>query len=115
MPRPRKPAEVLELSGAFAMHPDRRRAGGPKAKGPIGDPPGHLAPEEAAAWCEFTGDALAGVLTSGNRFAVEAVCRLMAEARRESSARGRGKRPDGLPRAARATPASRSRVAPVAL
>ncbi len=55
MPRLRKPLEVLELSGVF--RPDRhgQRCAAPKSERSIGAPPACLAPDEAAAWCEFVG------------------------------------------------------------
>jgi hypothetical protein len=48
MPRPRKPVETLQATGAF--RPDRHtlRAAAPKSALPIGDPPPSLAPAEAA-------------------------------------------------------------------
>ena len=113
MPAYRKPTELLELSGAFEKNPQRRRPIGPKSERPVGDPPPHLAPDEAAAWREFCRDAPAGVLTSGDRWALEATVRLIAK----------GRRPEGLLAAELghlrallgemgATPASRSRVLP---
>ncbi len=66
--RRHKPVEVLELTGAF--RPDRHaaRKAAPKSAEPVGDPPAHLPPEVAAAWCEFVQHAPAGVLTSGDRW-----------------------------------------------
>jgi len=80
----RKPTdEVLELTGAFLKDPTRRRLPGPKSGLPIGGPPEHLAPHEAAAWLEFVANAPAGVLTGGDRWVLEIACRLMAKSRRE--------------------------------
>ncbi len=56
----RKPTELLALSGAFEKDPQRRRPVGPKSPHPIGDPPACLAPDEAAAWRGFVGDAPLG-------------------------------------------------------
>ncbi len=78
MPAYRKPTELLALSGAFEKTPQRRRPIGPKSDKPIGEPPGYLAPDEAAAWREFVRDAPAGVLTGGDRWILEAPCRLVA-------------------------------------
>ena len=83
MPPPRKPTGVLELSGAFEKDPKRRRPPSPKSAEPIGDPLARLAPDEAACWREFCRDAPAGMLTSGDRWALEALARLMAKSRRE--------------------------------
>jgi hypothetical protein len=68
----RKPTdEVLELTGAFLKDPTRRRLPGPKSGLPVGGPPEHLAPHEAAAWLEFVANAPAGVLTGGDRWVLE--------------------------------------------
>jgi hypothetical protein len=80
MPAHRRPTELLELSGAFDKDPARRRPVGPKSDRPIGDPPPCLGPDEAACWREFCRDAPAGVLTSADRWALEALARLMARA-----------------------------------
>ncbi len=113
MPRPRKPLELLELTGGY--RPDRhgQRRAAPKSERPIGDPPPHLAPDEREAWREFVADAPAGVLTSGDRLALECLARLVAK----------GRRPGGLSGAELgqlrgflsemgASPASRSKVLP---
>ncbi len=113
MARPAKPLELLELSGAYRPDRHARRRAAPKSPHPIGDPPAHLAPDEAAAWREFCRDAPAGVLTSADRVALEMLARLIAK----------GRRPEGLTGAELghlrallgemgATPASRSRVLP---
>ena len=113
MPTPRKPLKVLELSGAYRADRHGQRRAAPKSDRPIGDPPACLAPDEAAAWREFVSNAPAGVLTSGDRWALEAVARLMAK----------GRRPGGLSGAELgqlrgflselgASPASRGRVLP---
>lgn len=50
MGRPRLPAQVLELRGAFAAHPERRREDAPGA-GPFDlSPPAGLTGEEIGAW-----------------------------------------------------------------
>jgi hypothetical protein len=82
MPQPRKPVEVLGLSGTF--RPDRhgQRRVAPKSPHPIGDPPPSLAADEAGCWREFVSNAPAGVLTAGDRWALEALARLHAKSRR---------------------------------
>ena len=82
MARPREPTELLILTGGYRPDRHARRRSAPKSERPIGEPPGHLAPDEAAAWREFCRDAPAGVLTSGDRWAVELVARLVAKGRR---------------------------------
>ncbi len=83
MPRPRKPLELFELSGAYRPDRQGQRRAAPKSPRPIGEPPACLAADEAACWAEFVSNAPAGVLTSGDRWALEAVARLMAKSRRE--------------------------------
>jgi hypothetical protein len=117
MPAYRKPTELLALSGAFEKNPQRRRENrqrrrpiGPKSDKPIGDPPAHLAPDEAAAWREYLRDAPAGVLTGYDRWALEAVCRLVAKARREGLTGGELGILRGFLAELGASPAARGRV-----
>ena len=118
MPAYRKPTELLELSGAFAKNPQRRRPVrrrpvAPKSPHPIGDPPACLGPDEAAAWREFCRDAPAGVLTSGDRAALEATARLIAKARRPGGLSGAELgHLRGFLSELGASPASRGRVLP---
>jgi len=56
MPRPRKPLELLHLTGGYRGDRHGRRQAAPKASAPIGDPPAHLAPDDAEAWREFVGN-----------------------------------------------------------
>lgn len=83
MPAPRKPTEVLSLTGAFRKNPQRARPVGPKSSRPLGDPPAYMAEDEAACWAEFVANGPAGVLTSGDREVVELIARLMAKFRRD--------------------------------
>jgi hypothetical protein len=82
MPTPRKPVEVLELSGGYRADRHARRRAAPKSPHPIGEPPPSLQADEADCWREFCRDAPAGVLTSGDRWTLEATCRLVAKSRR---------------------------------
>lgn len=83
MPRPRKPTEVLELTGAFRRNPQRKREVGAKSEKGLGTPPAHLSAAETACWREVVGNAPAGVLTSADRPLVEIVARLMARFRED--------------------------------
>jgi hypothetical protein len=83
MPRPRTPVELLQLNGGFRADRHGRRQAAPKSTLPIGEPPAHLADDEAAAWREHVRDAAPGVLTSGDRWALEAFARLLAKSRRQ--------------------------------
>ena len=113
MARPAKPVELHELSDTYRRDRHARRRAAPKSPHPIGDPPACLAPDEAAAWREFCRDAPAGVLTSGDRWAVELVARLVAKGRRPGGLTGAELgHLRGLLGECGATPASRSRVLP---
>ncbi len=69
MARPRKPTNVLDLSGAFKHNPQRlaARANEPKPDGPIGDAPAWMAEDEAEVWREIVSEAPPGVLTNADR------------------------------------------------
>lgn len=110
MPRPRKPTELLELQGSFEVHPERRRPIGPKSALGIGDAPEELRPDEAGCWYEFIANAPAGVLTSGDRWALERACCLQAKARREGLSPPELGHLRGYLTELGATPASRSKI-----
>lgn len=112
MARPRKPTEILEITGGFDRHPERRRSAGPKSGLEIGDPPEDFEPDEAACWREFLAGYPPGVLTSADRWTLEHACRLHAKSRRF---RGLAAAELGQLRTLLtelgATPASRSKIA----
>ena len=81
MPARRKPAAVLELVGAFAKNPSRRRATEPRSHKPLGASPGALGGEAASCWRELAEAAPTGVLLASDRFVVEIASRLMARMR----------------------------------
>jgi hypothetical protein len=100
MSRPRKPTALLELNGAFAKNPSRRREreNEPVPEGPLGPPPedwvkgaehSQTFVELLKAWDEIVNEAPFGVLTSSDRDHVEATCYLKHKIRR--AARGYGK------------------------
>jgi len=95
MGRSRKPTAILELTGAFRRHPERRRARGhePRPSGPLGDPPRCLNRNERQAWRELERLAPARVLTNADRWLVEIASRLMAKMRKPG---GPGLRPGEL-------------------
>ena len=105
-----KPVELLELQGAFRPHRHTARRAAPKSPHPVGDPPGHLAPAEAAAWCEFCGNAPAGVLTRGDRWTLEMAARLMVRSRGEGLTSAELGHLRALLSELGASPASRGRV-----
>lgn len=81
MARPRKPTEVLELKGAFAKDPQRKRPIGAKSGKPIGKPPAHLSDGEKICWAELAAIAPAGVLQRENAALLELTARLLNESR----------------------------------
>lgn len=76
MPRPRKPTAQLELSGAFAKNPNRRRKD-PATTGPIGDPPPSMHLKFHAIWYEVAGYAPVDVLRSRDRIILELAVRVL--------------------------------------
>jgi hypothetical protein len=66
MARPRKATATLELNGAFAKDPQRRRVD-PPTGGPLGDPPTSLPEHMHALWYELADEAPIGVLTKADR------------------------------------------------
>jgi hypothetical protein len=110
MPRPRKPTEVLEISGAFADKPARRRPAAPRSPEPIGDPPAGMDPAAAGCWREIIAEAPPGVLTGADRLVVEIAAVMTAKVRRGEATAGEA----GLMLRALTecgmTPASRSKV-----
>jgi hypothetical protein len=81
MGRPRKPTELLELTGAFDKNPSRRRPVWPKTRKSIGEPPDHLSDEEQLIWAEVMENAPTGVLTSADRFLLARFVQLESKAR----------------------------------
>jgi hypothetical protein len=86
MGRPRKPAALLELSGAFRKNPDRRRTDEPKDPRALGEPPGRLPVDAIPYWEELANMVGGGVLTFRDRWVVEIAARLMEKFSRQMSA-----------------------------
>ena len=98
--RPHKPTQILEISGAFAKNPARRRARAnePKIKAGLGDPPaewvsgaetnGRLA-GLLRAWQNIVAQDLCHVLNASHRILVEATCYLMYKIRRANEGYGK--------------------------
>jgi len=110
MPAPRKPAAILEMSGALGKNPSRRRVE-PSVALPFGKPPAHLSRELKAAWREISRAAPCGVLTGADRVAVELAARLLVRIRTAdtfTAADANGLR--SLLSSLGMTPADRSRV-----
>jgi len=78
MGRPRTPAKVLELRGAFKKDPSRRRVDAAGA-GPFErDPPTHMSEDTVPAWRYIVERLPKVALTSSDEVAVEAAARCLA-------------------------------------
>lgn len=114
MPAPRKPSNILQMSGAFDKNPDRKRArkDEPIPTELLGDPPARLSDSEQAAWHEVVSIAPPGVLMNSDRIAMEILATLLAQFRADPH----GFQPTRLARLESMivkmglTPADRSRV-----
>ena len=78
--RPRKPSNVLEMSGAFRKNPQRRkeREGEPQPAQPIGPPPDWMPDNVQEAWRDIVRLAPGGVLGDCDRIYVEVASELLA-------------------------------------
>ena len=100
MGRPRKPAKVLELSGAFRKNPARKKAreGELRIETPLGPPPAEWV-EKAAnsqrckdlldAWHQFIAQDVLRVLNSSHRVLVESSWYLLYKIRQASKGLGK--------------------------
>jgi len=80
MARPRKPTNVLELTGAFKKNPDRAREDA-QTVGALSAPPTHLNGGALHAWNEIAGCAPLDVLTDSDRLALEIAAQLLFQFR----------------------------------
>lgn len=84
MARPRKPTNVLELTGAFKKDPQRRR----EDAEPVGEltaPPAHINGAVLHAWKEIAKYAPRDVLTNSDRLSLELAANLLAQFRNDPS------------------------------
>lgn len=80
MPAHRKPTNVLELSGAWAKNPQRRRSD-PPTRAPLGNPPKQEAMTFAQAWKYIAKCCPDGVLTDRDRPYLEIAASLFVQFR----------------------------------
>jgi hypothetical protein len=80
MPRQRKPSNVLELNGAWAHNPNRRRID-PTPHGPIGPPPKQKTLTFPEAWRYLVKCAPDGVLADRDRAWLEVAAHLLVQFR----------------------------------
>ena len=85
MVRPRTPTAVLDLSGAYKTHPERRRDKEPEVDTNIDKTaPDYLEELEKRCWDELVRQIPAGVLSSSDLTSLEIVAKLLAEWREDS-------------------------------
>lgn len=80
MAAPRKPSNVLELSGSFKTHPERKRPNEPEARGPFPKTAPRilgLSKEEKRVWKWIVGMVPLGVLKGSDVATVAVATRLM--------------------------------------
>jgi hypothetical protein len=108
----RKSTAELESRGAFKKNPDRRPGPEPEHEGPLGAPPEHFSPSEAAVWFQVCQDTAPGVLTQSERILIEILCKLLADVRDnpEDATTAKYSRIESLIGKIGCTPADRSRV-----
>jgi hypothetical protein len=84
MGRPRKPTELLRLSGAYKNHPGRAadRVDEPIPHGELGNPPSFFTDEQLAVWDQIVRDCPPGVLKITDTFAVEMAVYAVLKVRR---------------------------------
>jgi hypothetical protein len=83
MARPRKPTAVLDARGAFKKNPQRRRAGEPIVREPIGASPPDFDQLQREAYQQIVSQAPIGVLTEADNLAVEMASTLLAQFRKD--------------------------------
>ena len=81
MGRPRKPTNVLEMTGAFSKNPSRRKARSsePSQLEELGSVPKRLINKQKEAWNEIASNCPHGVLTKADRHSLEMTAVLLAE------------------------------------
>ena len=104
MGRPRKPAKILELSGAFRKNPARKKAreGELQVRSPLGPPPAEWVEKEAhsqrckdllEAWHQVLAQDVLGVLNVSHWVLVKNTCYLMYKI--DQASKGTGKATSG--------------------
>ena len=78
MGRPRTPAKILELKGAFKKNPQRRRSEAEGAAPFDRDPPGHLTGAEQAAWRKLMERLPVAALYNTDEIGIAQMARIMA-------------------------------------
>jgi hypothetical protein len=77
--RPRTPAKILELRGAFKKDPQRRRVDAEGAGPFSGEPPTHLAQTDVPAWRYVVARLPKVAMSSSEEIAVEVTAKLLSQ------------------------------------
>lgn len=86
MARPKTATAILDARGAFKKDPQRKRNDEPVvSEGLDTTPPEHLTHEQVSRWVEIIKIAPAGVITSADLLAVEALAIMWAEFREKTT------------------------------
>jgi phage terminase small subunit len=80
MSRPRLPAQILELRGAFKAHPERRRRDAQGRQPLDRSAPAHLPQEAVRAWAYIVQRLPAVTFYDSDSIAIEMCARLLAQA-----------------------------------
>ena len=83
MPKPRKPTQLLSISGALATNPGRYadRMNEPRSSEPAGDPPPVFNKAMKGIWIEIVSLIPSGVLQRSDRILLEVICHLINDLR----------------------------------
>lgn len=113
MPHVAKTREQAIADGTYKLHPERFPER-PKSEYAVGDAPDHCTDEVKAVWNEIRHYAAQGVLTGGDRFALEIAATILAEFRQDPNSCPSSKVSQMVNLLARfgLTPADRSKLAP---
>lgn len=86
MAPPRKPTNILALTGAFSKNPKRgaARANEPEPVGVIGDAPAHLSESERVCWGHIVAMCHEGSLCSADKLIIEHGARILSALRASS-------------------------------
>jgi len=86
MPRPRKPSNILEMTGAYKKNPQRKRPNKPKAKRGISiDPPETFEPDQKQAWKDIIERCPDKVLMNSDELTVEMASVMLARFRQDGA------------------------------
>ena len=81
MSRPFKPTAIMEATGAFKRHPERRRTGEPVPRKGVGAAPERLSSDFAEVWDELVDNICPGVLGNSDRIHLELTATLLCQYR----------------------------------